>query len=450
MGILSVETGFDGKEAWIRDFNGTVRKAEASEEDGSILEALMSTGAYVLRHPPVMLWRKLVEFDDDPTTVELSIKLMGGAPQILVLDRESFRLKASSWDNGQMVTDNRFDDYRRVDGEWIPFETTMELGPSMQVTAHIVDYERLERRGPEAYRRPEEKRKSQELIFHGGSDSGKLAMHEKSSHILVEGVLNTQRRGWFLLDTGAGSGFLNERVVREMDLDTVGELEATGAAGSAPASLVRIESVHLGKVQLPAQTWVSLDLSGVEPFLGEEILGIIGYSALAKAVIEIDYDESWVRFHDKESFTAPTDTPSVPLRMDQNIPSANVRIEGIEAWVHLDTGSDNTLDLTAPFVNEHELLEGREDLIEGGVVGLGGRSQAMRGKIERLELGPYSFSDLYVNFNQSDSGIFGNTEVDGVLGAGVLSSFHLIYDYADRKLWLRPGKGYKGDSTEGG
>jgi hypothetical protein len=130
--------------------------------------------------------------------------------------------------------------------------------------------------------------------------------------------------------------------------------------------------------------------------------------------------------------------------MDANVPTARVSIEGIEAWVHLDTGSDNELDLSAPFVQEHKLLASKDrgELSPAGVRGIGGSSRAMRGFLRRLEFGSFVFHDLPANFSTSNEGVMGSTDVAGVLGAGILSRFHLYLDYASSRLWI--------ESTDGG
>jgi hypothetical protein len=168
------------------------------------------------------------------------------------------------------------------------------------------------------------------------------------------------------------------------------------------------------------------------------VTGILGYDTLNQSIIEIAYDQRWVQFHSRRGFTPPPQAEEIPLRMDANVPTAKVSIEGIEAWVHLDTGSDNELDLSAPFVERHQLLksEDRGEMSPAGVRGIGGSSQALRGSLRRFELGSFVFEDLPTNFSTSKEGLMGSTDVAGVLGAGILSRFHLFLDYASSRLWI--------------
>lgn len=436
LGPLSIESGYDGIRGWIMDRNGVVRSAEGSEETGTVLESIVNLGAYVLEHPPVPMQLAL-EAADESGRPRLSLKLLGAKPETLTLDPVSYRLAESSWDNGQMQLKTIYEHYREVEGFWIPDRIRMETGNQMSLTATLQLAEFAPPRGKEAYVTPASRRDGP--LFHGGSESGHLAMVGPGSHILIRGTLNRSHEGLFLLDTGAGSSILDSGQLKALGLSSQGELEATGAAGSAPAALVQIESLALGRMEFPAQSWVSLELSSVTSLLTQEkVTGVLGYDTLNQSVIEIDYGNRWVQFHSRRGFTPPRDAKEIPLRMDANVPTVRVSIEGIEAWVHLDTGSDNELDLSAPFVQKHKLLESKDrgEMSPAGVRGIGGSSRAMRGFLRRLELGGFVFEDLPANFSTSNEGVMGSTDVAGVLGAGILSRFHLYLDYASSRLWI--------------
>jgi len=444
LGPLSLESGYDGAQAWIMDRNGVVRDAPGNEETGAILESIVNLGAYVLKRPPVPLFVKLAP-PDESGRPRLSLQLLGKEPEYLTLDPSTFRLAETSWNNGQMELKTVFEHYREIDGTWIPDRIRMETG-DMILSASLELAEFAPTRGKDAYRPPPSRRDGP--IFHGGSASGRLAMVGAGGHILLRGTLNRDHEGLFLLDTGAGSSILDSTQLPQLGLSTQGELEATGAAGNAPAALVQIESLALGRMEFPAQSWVSLDLSSVTSLLSDEtVTGVLGYDTLNQSIIEIAYDQRWVQFHSRRDFTPPSQAEEIPLRMDANVPTAKVSIEGITAWVHLDTGSDNELDLSAPFVQQHELLksENRGEMSPAGVRGIGGSSRALRGSLRRFELGSFVFEDLPTNFSTSNEGVMGSTDVAGVLGAGILSRFHLFLDYASSRLWIeRAGERARG------
>ncbi len=443
LGPLSLETGYDGDEAWIMDRNGVVRKAEASEETGTLMESLINTGAFVLKHPPVPIVRRALE-PDESGRARISLKVWGAEPQILIFDPESWFLVKSTWNNGQMDMRSEYSDYRQANGVWIPWRTRLSFGDQMSLDLVVTEVKLREARGKEAYARPPQSEHG--ILFHGGSDSGALPMQGKGLHIVLEGTLDSGHRGHFLLDTGAGSSIIATKRLDDLGLVAEGDLQAMGAGGMAEASLVQIERLELGRLEFPSQSWMSVDLAPMGGrFDDRDFLGVLGYDTLNRVIIEIDYDDRVVRLHRREGFEPPRGAREVPLRMDGNIPTAPVSIEGIETWVHLDTGSNGSLDLTTPFVKEHELLAEENDrgkMRDSGVKGVGGHSSAVRGPLHHFELGGFEFEELPTNFSLSNEGIFANSEIAGVLGAEVLSRFHLYLDYEGARLWLVPGKSY--------
>lgn len=314
----------------------------------------------------------------------------------------------------------------------------------MSLDLIVTEVEVTAARGREAYARPPQSEDG--LLFHGGSDSGELTMHGRGMHIIIEGTLDSKHVGRFLLDTGAGSSIITTQRLEDLGLQSAGDLKALGASGTTDATLVDTQRLELGRLEFPPQSWMSVDLAPMGGLFAEEaFLGVLGYDTLNRVVVEINYDERFVRLHRRESFTPPPDGSEFALRMDGNIPSIQVGIEGIQAWVHLDTGSNGSLDLTAPFVESHDLLNDeneRGELEDAGVKGVGGSSTALRGSLGSFTLGDFAFEQVDTNFSLSDDGIFGNTEIAGVVGAQLLSHFHLYFDYEAGLLWLLPGESY--------
>jgi hypothetical protein len=443
LGPLSLETGYDGDEAWIMDRNGAVRRAEASEEAGALMDALLIAGGFLLRQPPVPLVRRVLE-PDEQGRPRISLKVWGAEPQILVFDPKTWRLVESTWNDGQLELRSEYFDYREEQGIWLPMRTRMSFGDQMSLELLVDEVEWTPARGKAAYARPTPGENG--LLYHGGSGSGQLPMLEGGLHVIVEGTLDSKHRGRFLLDTGAGSSIIATGRLAQLGLETTGELKALGAGGNADAGLVQIQRLELGRLEFPPQSWMCVDLAAMGgPFVEEDFLGVLGYDTFNRVIVEIDYDERSVWMHQREGWEAPPGACVMALRMDANIPTVEVEIEGIPAWVHLDTGSNGSLDLTAPFVEKHGLLDEkheRGEMRDAGVNGVGGSSAARRGNLHHLKLGDFEFEHLDTNFSLSDGGIFGNTEIAGVLGAQVLSHFHLYLDYEGGLLWLTAGDSY--------
>lgn len=437
LGPMVLETGFDGSRGWIRDRNGLLRRAEGPEENGLLLEALLATGAYVLRAPPVALRRSVVDVSDSTVSVRLQ-PLLGDA-EILVLDARNHRLLESEWNSGQFDERTRYEDYAWRSGLLVAEKTLLQLGDSLEFRATLESFEIGEARGAEFYRMPEEEA-ARRIVLSEITDSGPLPMVGDGHHILIDGSIGDES-GAFLLDSGAGSNVIHAGRLESLGLDALGAIEAMGVAGSQRASFVDIDEVDLKGLQLIEQNWMSLDFSGLEFALGHRLLGVLGYDTFFQLITHVHYGERWVRFYDVEDFEAPEGAIGLPLRLDANLPTIEVEIEDIRAWVHVDTGSDNTLDLARPFVEAHALLENRGELSESGVIGLGGVGHSQKGSLRSFSMGPFEYADFTAYFHEAGNGIFENRSVAGILGAGVLSDFECWFDYSRATLWLRSLEG---------
>lgn len=435
LGPVVLENGFDGEDAWIRDRNGGVRDAVAAERAGLLLDALIGTGAYVLHDPPIPLHRRARRgVDGEP---ELILAPADSEGQVLVLDPETYALRRSRWRGATGPEQTVYGDFRRVEGMLLPHRLRMQVGGAMELLAEVTSYRFVEPRGASAYARPD----ATPTWQLAGRSSALLPMRGLGTHILLMGRVG-DHEGEFLLDSGAGGNVLDDSVVDALGLPTVGEVEATGVAGRVTARFVEPRGVSVGEVDLPDQSWMSLDFGPVGDALGADLIGVLGYDTFRHLVVEIDYQARGVRFHDPATFTPPEAAIAVPIRLDANIPSARVALNGEEAWVHLDTGSDNTVDLVRPFLVSTDLLTTMPSLGASGLIGVGGHGQSERVRLDDLELGGYGFETLDAFVHEDGSGV-ASADVAGVLGAGVLSRFHCVFDYSRSTLWLTPNRDYR-------
>jgi hypothetical protein len=447
LGPLVVESGFDGRHGWIRDRNGLVRRAEGPERAGLLLDAVLQTGAYLLKRPPLPLHVELRDPPQTPGTLELSLQPLQGESQTLVLDATTFVARSSHWDTGQVVERTVYEDHRRVDGMLLPHRLRIESGPAMVLDVEVTTTEHTAPRGAQAYAAPITS-SPLDFTFDGGIDSGPLRMLGFGDHILLAGRINGQYEGTFLLDTGAGGNVVHRARLDGMGLVSEGEVEATGVAGTQAAGFVDIDLVELGHLRLLHQNWMALDFAHLEPVLGGDMIGVLGYDTLSRVTVSIDYINRNVRFTRPETFTPPANAIAVPLRLDSNVPTTRVSIDGVEAWVHVDTGSNNTLDLAGPFVTKHGLLDDQATLSASGLIGLGGLGQSLKGSIRSLHMAGFAFEDVPAYFHTAEDGIFANRAVAGILGAGILRQFDCTFDYARSTLWLVPNRNYVAPATD--
>ena len=116
--------------------------------------------------------------------------------------------------------------------------------------------------------------------------------------LLVRAEVASGRAGWFLLDTGAA--FTAVAADSVTPVARSGDLQLAGLQGIAGAS--RISQVWLrvaGKAMADSEA-VALDLAGLSRKEGIEISGILGYSALSRWPLTIDFRTGRVQIGDAD------------------------------------------------------------------------------------------------------------------------------------------------------
>ncbi len=454
LGPLTLQTWFDGESGWIADRNGAHRPAEGPELEALQQEALVATGAYVLQHPPVPLRRWTVEEDGDSSTIELRIQPLLGEAQTLILDAETFLLRGTRFDAGQGEQVARILDFLEADGRQVVRRAELSLGPQMTVLSELVEHEWIDARPADFYR-PGTVLMPQDLRFERRDRPVELALEGDGLHLLVHGRITPgdaadPREGLFLVDTGAGANVIDRTLAEEMGLRPEGRIPAQGVGGSADAGFVHLRRVDLGGLHLLDQSWVSVDLSDVAAWFDRPLLGVLGYDLLERVILDVDYPEGVLRIWPHDAWHAPEDASEIALRMDANVPSVRARIEGIDGWLHVDTGSNGGLDLSNRFVHEHALLDGRATQDSGGLLGVGGRSETRSGVVEHLELGGFILENVPTGFHEAEDGLFAVAKISGIVGAQVLSRWRCVFDYRGRRAWfIAPAAGPEGSGEEG-
>ena len=99
-----------------------------------------------------------------------------------------------------------------------------------------------------------------------------------------------------VLDTGAGATLLGTALAERVGLEEVQKLSAQGAGGEFSMSMVRVDSLAVGDVEVRDLTCMVGDIGGINDRLGGGIAGVVGYDFLSRSTIAIDYRARQVTF----------------------------------------------------------------------------------------------------------------------------------------------------------
>jgi len=270
-------------------------------------------------------------------------------------------------------------------------------------------------------------------------------------HILVKARINNSGPLWFIFDTGDKVAIVDMGRAKALGLSLQGEVNVGGAgAGTVKGATVRDASVTLmGAEKNPQPVMLAIPLDGLEPRFGHDIDGIIGADFIKQFVVEIDYSARVLRLHDKQKFSYSGPGETLPLTFIHGgypIIEADVVVSGktpARGKFVLDFGSGASLALHTPFVKEQNLPTSDQKtirLIGGG--GVGGQITGRNGRVSELRFGKLRVDNPLTLFSEDTRGAFASSDIQGNIGAMILSKFKTFLDYDRNRIILEPNATY--------
>ena len=190
---------------------------------------------------------------------------------------------------------------------------------------------------------------------------------------------------------------------------------------------------------------LALPMPELPPALGHDIDGIVGGEFIKEFVTQLDYQTRSITLHDRKTFRYSGTGETLPLDFNSDghpviraaiIPNGG---EPIEHRFLLDVGSGLAIALHSPFVAAHGLPGPQSKTVRliGGV-GAGGRVNGRLGRLAALRIGSFTINNPVALFAQDKAGAFADASLAGNIGAQIASRFHIVLDYAGRRIILEP------------
>ena len=271
-------------------------------------------------------------------------------------------------------------------------------------------------------------------------------------HIMIRVTINNSRPLWFIFDTGDKVAIVDLELAKSLGLSLHGEVNVGGAgAGTVKGATVRNAAVSvIGNETNPQPVMLAIPLDRLESRFGHDIDGIIGADFIRQFVVEIDYSARVLRLHDKNkfSYSGPGDTlPLTFIHGGYPIIDAEVVVDGrapIKGRFILDFGSGASLALHTPFVKEHNLPSPSQKTIRAmGGGGVGGQVTGRSGRISALRMGKFQIESPLTLFSADQAGALATEEIQGNIGAMILSKFKALLDYGRDRIILEPNSTFK-------
>jgi hypothetical protein len=257
----------------------------------------------------------------------------------------------------------------------------------------------------------------------------------------------------FILDTGVNTTILVEPMIAqvfEFPIEDVVYVLGLGNEGIVEAGMARgltfsmrgITGNNMNLIVIPE------GILSFSEFFGFPVHGIIGNDLFRQFPIRINYRTNTVRIYREPTYPVRRNSQVIPLEIDNNKPYVWVHIEGDEKDKTDSLRLLVDMGATSPVFLNHSykyLTETRISSFLGK--GISGELEGEMGRLENLAIGDFSIEKPLVAYPQSDFLMDASFsfEWEGILGAGILSRFHIILDYASQKLILRKNRSFGRD-----
>jgi hypothetical protein len=241
-----------------------------------------------------------------------------------------------------------------------------------------------------------------------------------------------------MLDSGASSPVLDRRFATSLGLSAKSDLTGEGAGGSTQYSVVQGVTVKLGDLTWNGGDVVAIDLSAVEKQVGHPLPMVLGGELFRDAVVEIDFKRRRIAFHDPSSYRTVPNAHAVALTPAGENQAISVLVEGRPAKLLFDLGNAGAVDLFPRFWEQPGFADNRRTstTFAGGV---GGMSVQQVTLLRTITLGGAAFKGLPSRLEDRQSSQDARSgDLDGNIGMGVLSRFHLVVDFPHHRVLFAP------------
>lgn len=265
------------------------------------------------------------------------------------------------------------------------------------------------------------------------------------NHVYLDLKLNGKGPFRFIYDTG-GSNIVDPGVAQAIGATGHGSMQG-GGVGSTTESLsfATVDEMQIGDAVLKDQLFaVAPTRQGFGMSGGQPVDGLIGFEVLSRFITTFDYGSNHVILQLPNSTqTASNGSAPLPFVLDGQQPQFACSINGISSQCTLDTGSRTSIDLMSPFLAAHPQVVPKQ-LSAVGVngFGFGGPAFGKLGRLQSLQIGNYTLQDVIGDFTTQDKGALAAPFVAANVGGGVWKRFVLKLDYYKQTMALTPTPAY--------
>ncbi len=257
----------------------------------------------------------------------------------------------------------------------------------------------------------------------------------------------------FIVDTGVRyTILLNKAIADNLNMEYARKIDILGASSDQIivghiVNKVSFETKGLfGNIN--SLLVIEDDYIRIQNYFGRNIHGIIGHDLFKRFVIKINYNKKTLVLSKPENFKVPWLYTKFDIELENGKPylHSNLTIDDttiINSYLLIDLGASHAAMLD---LGKLKTIVRPTNYLESNLGrGLGGKIEGYKARINELEIGKFSFSDVIISFAKphyySDS-IF-KIDRNGTIGGEIMSRFHVIFNYLDNSMYLKKNRDYR-------
>jgi hypothetical protein len=440
LGPASGAEGFDGKDVWQQGPNGDVNL----EKGGDALPVAVSQ-AYQNANgwwQPDFGGASVVSDGMQPCGSSrcdvLTITPRGGKPFDAWFDAGTHLLVRTVVKQGAQTVTTRFSDYRVTDGVRLPRTEVIDNGTGAQylltVTATSVRFKPAQPLA--AYAPPQGT--TGNFTIAGGATQTTFPFQLRNNHIYADAWVDGHGPLTFIFDTG-GQNILVPSTAKALGIEIHGAMPGGGVGDkTADYGLAKVAALRIGDVTFKNQIVGVLDFA-IDDVEGVRIQGMAGFELFKRFVTRIDYGNHAITLIEPSHFDPKDAGTPIPFVFNDDNPEVEGSFEGIPAKFDIDTGARDSLTLTAPFAQQHDLRATHPDGVDAvGGWGVGGASRGYVTRGREVAIGPVKIPGVVTSFSTQKKGSLSSAAFQGNVGAGILKRFVVTFDYPNHTMYLKP------------
>lgn len=272
----------------------------------------------------------------------------------------------------------------------------------------------------------------------------------KGTHLSIQVKTKASENLNFIFDTGCTGASIDSAAAVKAGIgrENMQTVSVAGSGGEQSYQMALHQNLKMDNLEIKDLNLVLMNFSSLSNDIGSHLDGIIGYEILNQYVTQIDFDQKKLSFYDQIKSVDTTGYTGIPFEFSKNIliprfPIAITLANGqtFKGKVMFDTGNAFSLIVSTPFSKYHDFNSklGQTSLTSGR--GINAITQDQLANIKSMSFNGFDFGEMGIRLTVNDKAEPKDGYL-GILGMEVIKRFHVILDYANKKIYLKPNKAY--------